>query len=224
MCGSATPSTTHRSPWPSADRQPRHRRPLPAPVRAGSPVAGAAQSTSRAASAVRAGWLVPIDDLMTAAGLLVHGRPGTATAPTETAVDQLHGRGRPTPSVKEPAMDGAADLRRPRPRLTSSGPDTVQVTALWGWSGVPDAIRQACLLQASRLLSRRDSPFGVAGSPEAGTELRLLVEARPRRGRSRSSRTGAGCGRRDDQDATLSAAPTALSPIPPRLQRPGIGS
>jgi hypothetical protein len=48
----------------------------------------------------------------------------------------------------------------------------VRVTALWGWSAVPPAIEEACLLQASRLLSRRDSPLGVAGSPEAGSEVR----------------------------------------------------
>jgi hypothetical protein len=55
----------------------------------------------------------------------------------------------------------------------------VRVTALWGWSAVPPAIEQATLLQASRLLIRRDSPYGVAGSPEAGTEIRLLARLDP---------------------------------------------
>ena len=59
------------------------------------------------------------------------------------------------------------------------GAETVQVTARWGWAGIPDSVRQACLLQASRLLSRRDSPYGVAGSPEVGSELRLLARLDP---------------------------------------------
>lgn len=55
----------------------------------------------------------------------------------------------------------------------------VKVHAIFGWTEVPDTIKQACLLQASRLLSRRDSPYGVAGSPEAGTEIRLLPKLDP---------------------------------------------
>jgi hypothetical protein len=57
--------------------------------------------------------------------------------------------------------------------------DEVKVHAVWGWSAVPATIEQACLLQASRFLSRRDSPFGIAGSPQTGSELRLLAKADP---------------------------------------------
>lgn len=52
--------------------------------------------------------------------------------------------------------------------------DEVSVTAYWGWEAVPDTIKQACLFQASRFFERRMSPFGVAGSPDMGSELRLL--------------------------------------------------
>jgi hypothetical protein len=52
--------------------------------------------------------------------------------------------------------------------------DEMTVTALWGWSAVPSAIKQATLLQTNRLFVRRNAPFGVAGSPEMGSELRLL--------------------------------------------------
>jgi hypothetical protein len=34
-------------------------------------------------------------------------------------------------------------------------------------------------MQASRLLSRRDAPFGIAGSPEMGSEMRLLAKLDP---------------------------------------------
>jgi hypothetical protein len=127
-------------------------------------------------SSSRAGWLVPVDDLMTAAGLLVTvDRDGDGTY--ETAVTGY--RLRPTNAV----VRGWpwTELLIPSSAAVGyrGGPDSVQVTALWGWSGIPDGIRQACLLQASRLLSRRDSPFGVAGSPEAGSELRLLSRLDP---------------------------------------------
>lgn len=56
----------------------------------------------------------------------------------------------------------------------------VIVTAKWGYAGaVPQAVRQACLLQASRLFARRNSPFGIAGSPDMGSELRLLAKVDP---------------------------------------------
>lgn len=57
--------------------------------------------------------------------------------------------------------------------------DCIRVTAEYGWASVPVAIEQATLLQASRLASRRDSPMGVAGSPEQGSELRLLAKLDP---------------------------------------------
>jgi len=45
----------------------------------------------------------------------------------------------------------------------------VKVTCQWGWSAVPHAIKQATLLQSSRLFKRKDSPFSTYGNPETGT-------------------------------------------------------
>lgn len=55
----------------------------------------------------------------------------------------------------------------------------VYVTGLWGWSAVPVAVKQATLLQASRLFNRRTSPYGIAGSPQEGSEMRLLARVDP---------------------------------------------
>lgn len=55
----------------------------------------------------------------------------------------------------------------------------VKVTALWGWSAVPSTITKASMVQAHRFLKRRDSPFGIAGSPDMGNELRLLAKLDP---------------------------------------------
>jgi hypothetical protein len=57
---------------------------------------------------------------------------------------------------------------------------TVSVTAKFGWPGdVPAAVKEANLIQASRLFVRRNAPFGIAGSPELGSEIRLLARLDP---------------------------------------------
>lgn len=108
-------------------------------------------------------WVVEIDDLMTAASLV------------EVADEVL------VTYTLEPR--NAAAKGRPWTHLVVDRDSTVvpcgdeyemAVTAAWGWTAVPSAIKQACLLQAARFHARRDSPYGVAGSPDLGSELRLL--------------------------------------------------
>ena len=48
------------------------------------------------------------------------------------------------------------------------GEALVQVTGTWGWPSVPIAIKQACIIQASRIYKRLDSPLGVAGFGDLG--------------------------------------------------------
>jgi hypothetical protein len=44
----------------------------------------------------------------------------------------------------------------------------VRVTGVWGWTAVPIAIKQASVIQASRIYKRLDSPLGVAGFGDLG--------------------------------------------------------
>lgn len=44
----------------------------------------------------------------------------------------------------------------------------VQVTGTWGWPSVPDPIKFATIIQASRLFKRLESPLGVAGVSDIG--------------------------------------------------------
>jgi hypothetical protein len=44
----------------------------------------------------------------------------------------------------------------------------VRVTARWGWSAVPTAVKQATILLASRGFKRYDSALGVAGFGDLG--------------------------------------------------------
>lgn len=117
----------------------------------------------------RCRWVVTIDDVQTATGLLV-AVDGTAVAtyrlePVNAAAD-----GRPWTSLAFTSDSEA----------TPTGTEhEISVTAVWGWTVVPETVKQATLLQASRLLKRRDAPFGVAGSPDMGSELRLLAKVDP---------------------------------------------
>lgn len=57
--------------------------------------------------------------------------------------------------------------------------DDVSMVAKWGWPAYPNTIKAAARIQVNRFLMRRDSPYGVAGSPSEGSELRLLAKLDP---------------------------------------------
>lgn len=124
----------------------------------------------------RGRYVVVIDDLATTTNLAV------AVADTEGAYDR-------TLTVDDDysllPRNGAAD-GKPWTLLVASGSttlptgeDAIRITARWGWQAIPDQVEQAALVQATRLFRRKDAPFGVAGSPEVGSELRLLARLDP---------------------------------------------
>lgn len=50
----------------------------------------------------------------------------------------------------------------------SGGEALIKVTGTFGWPSTPIAIKQACIIQASRIYKRLDSPLGVAGFGDLG--------------------------------------------------------
>lgn len=64
-----------------------------------------------------------------------------------------------------------------RIRVPGCGPFTID--ALWGWTAVPSSVKTGLFLQGARLDNRRSSPFGIAGSPSEGSEMRLLAQLDP---------------------------------------------
>jgi hypothetical protein len=67
-----------------------------------------------------------------------------------------------------------------QPAAVSVGaPLPITVTAQWGWSAIPSQVVAATLLQVARWNARRDSPYGIAGSPDSGSEMRLLARLDP---------------------------------------------
>src|SRR6266581_5464741 len=54
------------------------------------------------------------------------------------------------------------------------------VTAKWGYvTSIPQGVKAAALLQASRFFKRKDAPFGVAGTDNMGNAMRLLAKLDP---------------------------------------------
>jgi hypothetical protein len=57
--------------------------------------------------------------------------------------------------------------------------EDVSMVGSWGWPEIPSTVQAAGRIQVNRFLSRRDSPYGVAGSPSDGSEMRLLERLDP---------------------------------------------
>lgn len=108
---------------------------------------------------------VIIDDVMTTTGMIVESE---GTAVTDYTLLPLTAAGNVRPWTM---------IRFGESVSTTLG--QIEVTALWGWTAVPDAVKAATLLQASRLFKRKGAPFGIAGSPELGSEMRLLARLDP---------------------------------------------
>ena len=127
------------------------------------------------------GGLLTVDPISTLAGLIVatdENADGTYETTWTVGTDFR----------AEPINAAAAG--QPWTRLVALGPrwfprlqyrPGVSVTAKFGWPGgvAPAPVKQATHLQASRLWKRKDAPFGVAGSVEFGSELRLLAKLDP---------------------------------------------
>lgn len=112
--------------------------------------------------------VIPIDDLMpVTGGLVVEVDAGTVTDYTLEPVNA--------------AADGM-----PFTRIAVNSTSTIQPTCVengvsittpdWGWSAIPPSVENACLIQSHRFVNRKDSPYGIEGSPQTeGGELRILA-------------------------------------------------
>jgi len=111
-------------------------------------------------------YVLDVDDVYSVTGLLVQG-VAYASSGAVLLPDNAPADGRPWTQ-----LGWTAD-----PGLTLTWP--LVVTALWGWAAVPSQVLAACQLQVNRWNFRRSSPAGIAGSPDAGSELRLLERLDP---------------------------------------------
>ena len=83
--------------------------------------------------------------------------------------------GETTPYVKVRAV---ANRRFPAVTTTSRW-GLIQVTGVWGWQSVPVAVKQACLILATRLVKRAESPEGIAGGFDEFGAVRISSKDDP---------------------------------------------
>lgn len=128
-------------------------------------LAGAAGRTYRRPAAydvVSGLWLLEVDDLQDITGFTVNGQPYASCG-----------------AVLLP--DNAPADGKPYERLGFTDPPDGPTVGVgrWGWDATPVQVTGAVKLQANRWNARRASPFGVAGSPDQGSEIRLLARLDP---------------------------------------------
>jgi hypothetical protein len=109
-----------------------------------------------------------VDDISTTTGLIVQVDDGlnggfatTWTQGTDFVLRPSNAAADGKPWYKIVAVGG-------RPFPCSATRDTLQVTARFGWTAIPDGVNQACVLRAAALFQRREATFGVAGFGEFG--------------------------------------------------------
>lgn len=107
-------------------------------------------------------WYAEIDDVQDVTGLSITDEDGTAI----------------TDYVLLPRNAAANGVPYERVKVSVEAAE-IAVEALFGWNAVPASVPTGLLLQAARLNARVDSPFGIAGSPAEGTEIRLLAQLDP---------------------------------------------
>lgn len=109
-------------------------------------------------------WYAELDDIQTLTSLAFADENAVAATSYTLLPRNAAAKGKPYERVKFTSWTGGAELT---------------ATGYWGWSATPSAVPTGMLLQAARLAARRDSPFGIAGSPSEGSEVRLLAQLDP---------------------------------------------
>lgn len=117
-------------------------------------------------------WVVDIDDLQDTTGLVVE--------VADVGVIDASGFGlEPRNAVPKGKAYTRLAVKISSGVQPTGADGEMLVTAPWGWSAMPPQVKLAAKLQSSRFAARRDSPYGIAGSPDDGSEMRLLARVDP---------------------------------------------
>lgn len=111
-------------------------------------------------------WEIRIDDFHTTSGLIVatddddDGTFETTWSASDYEIEPFNGNVSGISGFPYWTIRSVSNRRFPT-CIRRRG--TVQVTAKWGWSAIPNAVKQAALILAQEYFRLRDAPFGVAG-------------------------------------------------------------
>lgn len=121
-------------------------------------------------------WIIPVDDFMVETGLTIN-----LDLDDDLVFDDPIDDFKLFPFNAEQKNEPWEDIfvRDGSSNFPTRVRNIVQVNAQWGWTSIPDTIKEATFIQADRFFTRRVAPFGVAGSPEIGSEVRLLSRIDP---------------------------------------------
>jgi hypothetical protein len=123
-------------------------------------------------------WRVPIDDLMTETDLAVLAwTEADEDWTTPVTVSRLLPINAEALGMPWNELVLAADTSLPHPSwhgwASDDSDEYLMITARWGWTEVPTQVAEACILQAARLVKRRDAVFGIAAAPDGSSGGRL---------------------------------------------------
>lgn len=114
-------------------------------------------------------WLMEIDDIQDVTGFTVNGvayaSSGAVLLPDNAPADGV------------PWTRLGFNVQ---PYASAPGvPQSNTLVGRWGWAAQPAQVGAAARLQVGRWNARRDSPYGIAGSPDSGSEMRLYAKLDP---------------------------------------------
>lgn len=140
------------------------------------PTSASARYYTARLDAERGRWVVDLDDLMTTTSLALKAdEDGDGVFETTKVLDTDY-RLEPwnAAAFGKPWTLAVCESGVTLPSATRG----IEVTARWGWSSIPKAVKEAAIIQAVRFFKRKDAPFGVLGSPD-GFVARLTPQLDP---------------------------------------------
>lgn len=119
-------------------------------------------------------WVIEIDDVHSATGLTLAVDPSNDGNHTQAITDFIL---RPRDALANMRVFTQIAVKAGSSVQPYMWPDSAKVTTdKWGWSTPPVAVVEATFLQTNRYQSRRDSPYGVAGSPAKGNTTSIQAK------------------------------------------------
>lgn len=125
----------------------------------------------------QARWVIEIDDLASATGLVVECDQDNNDVFEATITNYVL---RPRDALVNNRVFTQISVGISSAVQPFEWPDSVRVTSdQWGWPAFPDVVRRACLLQTHRFNKRRTAPFGIAGAQQNNSEVYKMDRVDP---------------------------------------------